>query len=60
MTAYSSNTNLIAAMKYSNMKNGEVIIRLNDEIITANIKNIQMDMQEACYTTVTLEAIIRD
>ena len=47
-------------MKHSNMKNGEVIIKLNDEIVTARIKNISMDMQEACYTTIMLEAIITE
>jgi hypothetical protein len=58
--AFTSNQDLIRAMKYSNMKNGEIIIKLNDEVITAHIKNISMEMQEACYTTITLEAMIRD
>jgi len=58
--AFTSNQALVAAMKHSNMKNGEVIIKLNDEIVTARIKNISMDMQEACYTTIMLEAIITE
>ena len=60
MTAYTSNQALVNAMNHSQMKNGEVIIKLNDEIITGNISAIKMEMREACYTTFELEGVIHN
>jgi hypothetical protein len=54
-----SNHNLIAAIKHSNMNNGEVVIKLNDQYITGNITAIRMEMQELNYTTFEIDGIIR-
>lgn len=51
---------MITAINHSNMKNGDVVIKLNGELITGQIKAIKMDMREACYTSFEIEGIIRD
>jgi hypothetical protein len=56
--AYPSNQALINAINYANMKNGEVIIKLNGETITANLTSIQINMKEAHLTTLELSAVI--
>jgi hypothetical protein len=56
--AYSSNQALISALNYSNLKNGEVIIKLNGEIVTGSLVAITMKMTEGHYTTFEIEGII--
>ena len=60
MAAYSDNQAMINAIKHANMKNGEIIIKLNGELITGKITAIKMDMREACYTSFVVEGMIRD
>lgn len=59
MATYSSNQALIAAINHSNMKDGEVIVKLNGEVITGNITSIKMEMRESHYTVFEIEGIIR-
>ena len=58
-TKQSENSCLIAAIKHSEMRNGEVVIKLNDQYITGYIQGIKMAMKESNYTTFEIEGIIR-
>jgi hypothetical protein len=53
-----NNHNLIAAIKHSSMRNGEVVIKLNDQYITGHITGFQIEMRETNYTTFTIEGVV--
>ncbi len=57
-TAYPSNQALINAVNHANLKNGEVIIKLNGEVIVGRLQSISMEMREANYTTFCIEGVI--
>lgn len=53
-----NNKALLAAINYSQLKDGEVIIKLNGEVITGNLTSIQIEMREAHLTKFEIEGII--
>jgi len=58
MSIYHNNKALIAAVNHANLKNGEVIIKLNNEIITGDIKSIQLNMRDGFITEFTITGLI--
>lgn len=54
-----NNHNLIAAIKHSQMKNGEVVIKLNDQYITGWLHGIKMEMREANHTTFIIDGVVK-
>ena len=54
-----NNYNLIAAIKHSQLTNGEVTIKLNDQYITGWIHCINMEMSEGNYTTFTINGVVK-
>ena len=58
MTAYTNNNNLIAAINHSNLNNGEVVIKLNGEIITGRIQNFGVNTSVGSHTTFEISGII--
>jgi len=54
-----NNYNLIAAIKHSVMRNGEVAIKLNDQYITGWIHCINMEMSEGKHTSFTIKGVVK-
>jgi len=51
---------LINAVKYSHINNGEVIIKLNDQILTGNITDFELAMNHMSYTTFEIKGVITE
>ena len=58
MSVSQNNKALIAAINHSNLKNGEVVIKLNDEFITGNIRSIQLEMRDGFITEFTITGLL--
>lgn len=59
MAAYPSNKALINAINHANMSNGEVIIKLQGEVITGHIQNISMEMGANKVTTFRIDGVLK-
>lgn len=56
---YNSNHNLIAAIKHSEMRNGEVVIKLNDQYITGYVTAFRIEMKEAHITSFEIDGVVK-
>lgn len=59
MQHYENHHDLIAAIKHSDLKDGEVVIRLNGHTFRGNLTKITTEMSANSLTTFALEGIIR-
>jgi hypothetical protein len=50
---------LINIIKYSDLKNGEAIVKIGDEIVELKIQSLNIQMEHNSYTQVTITGLVK-
>ena len=50
---------LVNIIKYSDLKDGEAVIKLNNEIIELRIQSLDISIEERSYTKVTVTGLVK-